>query len=198
MTKCVVLDTNVFIENPKCIFDFPGEDIIIPITVLEELDSLKMNKDYELRVKAQRCAHVLDDITETDEYIENGYAILSNDSKIIVSFIHDNLADIDNDKPDNKIIACAVSLKNEYSEVCLVSKDINVRTKSRQYKIKSTNYNYFEEELKNIDTGIINKYVSSDNVINARNDKSCRVSETLRYNQHVLLTDENNNSNVKA
>jgi PhoH-like ATPase len=39
--KIFVLDTNVLLHDYKCIYQFQEHDIILPITVLEELDKFK-------------------------------------------------------------------------------------------------------------------------------------------------------------
>ncbi len=41
MRKTYVLDTNVLIQAPDAVFQFEDNDLIIPLTVLEELDGMK-------------------------------------------------------------------------------------------------------------------------------------------------------------
>ena len=41
MTKLYVLDTSVLISNPYCLDSFPNENIVIPVSVLNELDKIK-------------------------------------------------------------------------------------------------------------------------------------------------------------
>jgi PhoH-like ATPase len=40
-TKIFILDTNVILHDSACINNFQEHDIVIPITVLEELDQFK-------------------------------------------------------------------------------------------------------------------------------------------------------------
>ena len=40
-SKIFVLDTNVILHDSSCIYNFQEHDIVIPITVLEELDNFK-------------------------------------------------------------------------------------------------------------------------------------------------------------
>ena len=42
--KMYVLDTNVLIHDPNALLNFEEHDVIIPMTLLEELDSLKSVK----------------------------------------------------------------------------------------------------------------------------------------------------------
>lgn len=39
--KVFILDTNVLLHDYKCLHNFQDNDIVIPITVLEELDKFK-------------------------------------------------------------------------------------------------------------------------------------------------------------
>ena len=41
----VVLDTSVLVGDPGCLHNFAGVDVVIPFTVIEELDSLKTRPD---------------------------------------------------------------------------------------------------------------------------------------------------------
>jgi PhoH-like ATPase len=41
----IVLDTSVLVADPGCLHSFPGCDIVIPLTVVEELDGLKSRPD---------------------------------------------------------------------------------------------------------------------------------------------------------
>ncbi len=41
MTKTFVLDTNVLLHDPTALEQFPGSHVVIPLSILEELDSMK-------------------------------------------------------------------------------------------------------------------------------------------------------------
>ena len=43
--KLFIIDTNVFLHDYKCIYNFEENDVIIPIVVLEELDKFKRGND---------------------------------------------------------------------------------------------------------------------------------------------------------
>ena len=48
MYKIYVLDTNVLLNDPAAIYAFNEHKVIIPMTVLEELDDIKERRDKEL------------------------------------------------------------------------------------------------------------------------------------------------------
>ncbi len=43
--KYFVLDTNVLLHNPSAIFMFAEHEVVIPLSVIEELDTFKGNTD---------------------------------------------------------------------------------------------------------------------------------------------------------
>ena len=59
MRKTYVLDTNVLIQAPDAVFQFEDNDLIIPLTVLEELDGMK-KADGEKGVNARAAVRVLE------------------------------------------------------------------------------------------------------------------------------------------
>jgi PhoH-like ATPase len=41
MSKTFVLDTNVILHDPQALFRFEDNDLVIPMTVIEEIDRFK-------------------------------------------------------------------------------------------------------------------------------------------------------------
>jgi PhoH-like ATPase len=60
MRKIFVLDTNILIHDPYCIYNFVGNDVILPIYVIEEIDKLKRNQNTA--IQARMASRVLDEI----------------------------------------------------------------------------------------------------------------------------------------
>ncbi|HQV58103.1 MAG TPA: PIN domain-containing protein [Ilumatobacteraceae bacterium] len=60
----VVLDTSVLIADPGCLTSFSDVDVIIPLTVIEELDGLKSRPDDVGRA-ARAALRTLEDIRVT-------------------------------------------------------------------------------------------------------------------------------------
>jgi tetratricopeptide (TPR) repeat protein len=69
--RTVVLDTNVLLADPGSIFAFPDAEIIIPETVLGELDKLKTSRvDPDLRFRGREVSRMLFELSEQDSLIE--------------------------------------------------------------------------------------------------------------------------------
>ena len=63
--KTFVLDTNVILHDYRSIYNFENNDIVIPITVLEELDKFKRGND-QINYHAREFVRELDQISGED------------------------------------------------------------------------------------------------------------------------------------
>lgn len=140
--KIYVLDTNVFMADPDCIYMFGDNKIVIPDTVIEELDDNKKapgDKGYNTRQSLRnfdalrRRGNLMKGVKT-----ENGGVIrvASADGRI-------ELPEGWKDKPDNRILCVAKELSEESDcPVILVSKDTNVRIKSDLLGVKAEDYKH--------------------------------------------------------
>ena len=69
--KTFVIDTNVFIHRPDAIASFKDNEIVIPLSVLEELDSLKRFSDEKGR-NARHAIRFLDSQAAKGGSLHNG------------------------------------------------------------------------------------------------------------------------------
>lgn len=133
--KMFVLDTNVILHDSSCIYKFAEHDIIVPIQVIEELDSFK--KGFEtINFHAREFCRIIDELSP--DHIFNGGVSLGADlGKLKIALAVDwNKKVTDNLKVQNvdaEIINLAYSLKeiNSDKEVIIVSKDVNLRLKAK-------------------------------------------------------------------
>ena len=145
-SKLYILDTNVLLHDPKCLYEFKEQDIAIPMTVLEELDNIKDRKK-NVAQEARAAIHAIDDIigkVQDTAQITKGVQITvpdTVDSKIKLGqlsiFPDHELTSRqgflpDDSNKDNLIINCALHLQatNPHREIILVTKDINMRLKA--------------------------------------------------------------------
>lgn len=136
--KLFILDTNVLLHEPLAIYSFKEHDVLIPMTVLEELDNIKdRNKDVsrDARVAIRALEDVFRDTTP--DQITQGVPLAGEASGNICIFSDHHLpqdAEVFTDKEaDNRIINAALYLqKHELKrQVVLVTKDINMRLKAK-------------------------------------------------------------------
>ena len=141
LSKIFVLDTNVILHDATCIHHFEDNEVVIPISVLEELDQFKRGNE-QIHFNARDFLRSLDDLsTGADES-----KLKKGDGKIRVMVNHDWHPDVEasfqDDCPDHRIINCAYKLHidNPNREVILVTKDTNMRLKSRSLGLSAEDY----------------------------------------------------------
>ena len=148
-TKLYVLDTNVLIHDPAAILNFEEHQVVIPMTVLEELDKLKMGKASiatDCREAIRKIDRIIGDASPTE--IAKGVPIIRPDGGIggHLSILLDGFDNPNRSLPpdlnDNKIINSLVGLQEKYPrrEVILITKDINMRLKARGCGIGAQDY----------------------------------------------------------
>lgn len=147
--KLFVLDTNILLHDPHAFLNFQEHDVLIPMTVLEELDHIKdRNKDVsrDARVAIRSLENVLQDVAP-EQMIEGvplnrgelsgssvtGHLIILNDHHIATE-----VSGLPGGENDNRIINAAVHLQKERPKkvVVLVTKDINMRLKAKGAGLK--------------------------------------------------------------
>lgn len=148
MKKTFVLDTNVLIHNPHSLESFEDNTVVIPLGVLEELDTFKKYEDERGR-NAREVARMLDHLRDKGDLrdgipLANG-GILKVDISSPTSHLPASLAHI---KIDNNIIGIALSLKEKGENVKFITKDINLRIKADALGVVSED---FETNKVNID-----------------------------------------------
>ena len=143
--KTFVLDTNVILHDPTCINHFQENNIIIPLSVIEELDHFKRGNQV-INLNAREFARTLDSITGNE--IFNGGVSLGRGkgkvrvviSKGLAKEIHDVFRE---DNVDHRVLSAAVeaSKSNKIkSKIILISKDVNLRMKAKALGIPAEDY----------------------------------------------------------
>jgi PhoH-like ATPase len=145
MPKLFVLDTSVLLFDHNSITQFEENDIAIPITVLEELDKFKIGNETK-NFEARSVVRFLDKIAKGHEL--NNWIPLGKGKGRIKIVMNNGVKGINaeeiygSDKNDHRIINAALSLqqKSKESNVILVTKDINLRIKSKALGLQSEDY----------------------------------------------------------
>ncbi|MGQ8336379.1 PhoH family protein [Sunxiuqinia sp. A32] len=144
LTKIFVLDTNVILHDHTCIYQFKDNDIVIPITVLEELDKFKRGND-PINFQAREFVRILDDIV-AEKLFNGGINLGEGLGKLIIAtgkpFSDTIKQSFKEDIPDHRILSIAefYTKENIKRPTILVSKDINLRMKAKSLGIMSEDY----------------------------------------------------------
>jgi PhoH-like ATPase len=145
-----ILDTNVLIHDPSAILEFEEHHVIIPMTVLEELDNLKSGRQA-IAADCRQAIRGIDEILgrASPEEIENGIPIRRGDKgpcrgslSILMTHTAENIEILPKHINDNKIIndICLLKQSRPDQRTVLVTKDINMRLKARGCGIESEDY----------------------------------------------------------
>ena len=149
-TKLFVLDTNVLMHDPMCLFQFEEHDVYLPMIVLEELDSHKKGMT-EVARNARQTSRSLDALAAApDSDMKQGLP-LSTTGHIEAGgklFFQTQIMDVSlpmslpQGKADNQILGVVQALGKLHAprEVVLVSKDINMRVKARALGLAAEDY----------------------------------------------------------
>jgi PhoH-like ATPase len=149
-TKLFVLDTNVMLHDPTCLYRFQEHDIYLPMATLEELDHNKKGMT-EVARNARQVTRFLDEIVSSSEmHIHDGAPLAEHSHKAATGRLflqtHPITSDVTSilpfSKVDNQILGVVAFLKQRQPErqVILVSKDINMRIKARALEIPAEDY----------------------------------------------------------
>ncbi|KGF31279.1 PhoH family protein [Oligella urethralis] len=147
--KLFILDTNVLLHDPTCLFRFEEHDIFLPMMALEELDHNKKGLT-EVARNARQVSRTLDSLVADHEDLNQGVPLNSLGNKEATGqlffetqkFEQLHQQELAADKPDNIILNVVQSLKQTETqrEVILVSKDINMRLKAKALGLASEDY----------------------------------------------------------
>ncbi|MCO4800265.1 MAG: PhoH family protein [Colwelliaceae bacterium] len=137
-----ILDTNILLHEPFAFLSFQEHDVVVPMTVLEELDSIKdRRKDVsrDARVAIRALEDALADATPEEVLAGVPLPNQNNDSiagrlSIFNDYTLEQTAGkLSFNENDNRIINTAIHIQNLHQDrkVVLVTKDINMRLKAK-------------------------------------------------------------------
>lgn len=146
LKQTIIFDTNVLLADPRVLFQFPKSKVIIPLTVIEELDKFKKNAD-ELGRNSRHIIRTIDKLIAKSEMIgqitESGI-LLNNQALLFIEPNHmKTIPELDSAIADNRILSTTkyyVDSAPKGHKVRLLSKDANLRIKAGMYKISAEDY----------------------------------------------------------
>lgn len=209
MKKFYVLDTNVLLHDPNALLKFEDNDVVLPITVIEELDRFKKRPE-EMGRNARQTSRMLDALRQEGSLTE-GIALKSG-GRIRVALCHreslDNLpAELysggGGDGGDNAILAVALEVKQRSdAPVVMVSKDTNMRIKADTLGLTAEDYETDKIDVDDLYTGIGEVLVSPEQINDLFQlgeipfEAFTKTSGKFSPNQSLTLIDVNNPSHT--
>ena len=197
MKKIFVLDTNVLLHDPRAVFSFQDNDVIIPIVVIEELDKFKKGID-EMGRNARQVSRILDTYREKGK-LSHGVQ-LEEGGTLRVELNHQSPQHLPLEliasKADNRILATALNMchTHKHIPVVLVTKDTNLRIKADALGLTAEDYETDTVTLDELYSGEVELTVSRDQIDAFYESGSLASPEgmSLFSNQFVLLKNSAN------
>jgi PhoH-like ATPase len=164
MRKTYILDTNVLLHDPDSLFSFEDNAIVLPLSVVEELDRIKRRSD-EVGRNAREVSRKLDELRVRGRLSEG--VKLANGGSVRIEInghkAHNHLNGIDLNTTDNMILALAYSLgKNGDNPVILVTKDLNLRIKSDVLGVPCEDFYSDKVDYRQLYSGVRELYLSPE------------------------------------
>ena len=191
MKKKFVLDTNVILTDPRCIYKFDDNDIYIPLIVIEEVDRHKKGHEEKAR-NAREFARTLDALREEGK-LNEGVELHTGGKLFTVVVKPDSQLPLGLDLSinDDLIIYTAHSL----GATC-VSRDLNVRIKSDTIDVPAEDYKAGKIEVEDDElySGHDIVHVSAEDLDDFRNDETIKFTGKFD-NEYYIIKEIGNDRN---
>lgn len=196
--KTFVLDTNVILHDPQSIFSFEGSRVVLPLTVIEELDTFKRNNDERGR-SARYISRKLDELRKGGKL--SNWVPLEHGGKLKVEIqVSDGLPKaFSAHTKDNEILSCALYLKKQGENIVFISKDINLRIKAESLGLETQDYEKEKVDLDELYKGWREVAVPGESIDAFYKDKKLPAPlPDLVPNEFVILKTEGTSKSALA
>lgn len=194
MRKAFVLDTNVILFDPLAIYKFGSNDVMIPITVVEEIDRFKREMSENGR-NARHFSRLIDQLRKEGKLSEG--VKLNNGATLVIEMTPSGplSAELSNDRADNRILATAMNLRKTSPKrpIVFVTKDINLRIKADALGMEVEDYEPTNVHSEELYSGVTTLNVDPEAVDEFYAQKKLQMKDlNLRANQYIILKDSTN------
>jgi PhoH-like ATPase len=194
--KNYILDTNVLLHDPNSILAFKGNNVLIPIEVIEEIDRFK-RESSELGQNARTVSRMLDGF-RAKGHLNKGVK-LDNGGTLRIIF-HDpdggNGSPFGRNTADSRIVSLSLDLHKTDPKVpaILVTKDINLRIKADTLGVPAEDYETDRVLLTELYTGMSDLTVSAEKMSRFRMEGELELNGQGRFfpNEYCTLAEESN------
>lgn len=195
MKKVFILDTNVLLNDPGSLFKFDDNDVVIPISVIEEIDTFKKDQSETGR-NAREVSRILDGLREKGTFSSGVKLLDQEDSGSLFVYLGQCMTELSGlpvNGTDNHILAIGSVLQKQFGEsrrVVIITKDTNLRIKSDALGIPAENYEADQVDLSQQYTGVVRIAVGPTQQKAVATGGVIKSPMELAPNQFVMLADE--------
>lgn len=199
----VVLDTSALVADSEGVFQaYPDADLIVPLTVIEELDGLKKRLD-SVGAAARDVLRRIEKIrVDAGGDLEHRQSIGPDATlRVALNGVQTSLLrehGLDPDKPDNRIIGTALGQRTAGGpHVRLVSNDTGMRVKAATFGLDATEHDPLDSARREnqdlgwreieVDASVVDALYDADADARTTSALTAGVSEQLRLNEFGVL-----------
>ena len=154
-TSVYVLDISVLLYAPDALYDFPEKEVVLPVSILDALDTLRQDLGEKGRAANLVC-RMLDEFGHLGNLVEG--VCLPNGGKLRIELAEPETDSIPyslNSKHfSNRVLAVACSLSRKNKDVVFVSHDENLRTKANTLNVPTISYQGRRKDDSSLYSGI--------------------------------------------
>ncbi len=198
--KNYILDTNVILHDPQAIFKFSDNTVILPLTVIEEIDRFKKDQSETGR-NARQISRLIDGFRSQAKLVEG--VPLKNGGVLKVAiykqeFLQKLPPELRNDQGDNRILAVAQDLQNSLPQgtVFFITKDINLRIKADTIGLHADDFQSDKVPIEDLYTGTGELLVPKAQIDQFYEQGLLPIEGEYFTNQGLTLVDETNASHT--
>ncbi len=198
MKKNFILDTNVLLHDPRSMFGFGDNDVVIPIYVIEEIDNFKRDLST-LGRNARQVSRYLDEFRNVGK-LRDGVSLGPDKGTIRVVITERKLPPEmagEGHSIDNKILATALDLRDrEKAPAVFVTKDTNLRIRADALGLHAEDYDVEDVTLDDLWSGVAEVEVDAQEVNDFYTQGAVAVQPAVGDppppNEFVVLRDRTN------
>jgi PhoH-like ATPase len=198
--KTFIIDTNVLIHDPNAIKQFKDNDVVIPVSVLEELDNFKRYQD-EVGRNSREVVRYIDSLKEGQKGDFYAGVVIPEGPKLRIH-LESRGEKVEGfplplDRGTNRFLFIAYSLKQKGEQVVIVSKDFVTRVKAEAMGLEAEDYENLKVSYEEIYKGLRRiDVVKKDIDLFYKEGVLPPPEEGFRPNEYALLTSPENSSAV--
>jgi PhoH-like ATPase len=199
MKKTFILDTNVILHDPQALFHFEDNDLVIPMTVIEEIDRFKKELSETGR-NARQFSRIMDGLRSKAKLVE-GAKLETGGLLRVDLYTEEHMKglppELRTDQGDNRILAVALNvMSNSDSPVVFVTKDTNLRIKADVLGLTAQDYESDKVSLDELYSGTAEVLVPRDDVDLFYSQGFLSIEDEFLANQCLTLIDAANPSHT--
>jgi PhoH-like ATPase len=187
-----ILDTTVLLYDAQALFKFGGDNVIVPITVIEDIDHFKKDQSETGR-NARQTSRYLDEMRQKNSVVK-GVRLESGGTLFVRSGSTATLrrmpGALQSDARGSRILAIALDVMQEADNVptIFVTKDLNLRIKADALGLRVEDYESDKVDIEELYSGYRTLTVERGVIAAFRERGSVAVAERLLPNEYVTFT----------